>query len=64
MILVENKYKIGQTVYLITDCEQHPRLVTAFLVRKYDIMYELSCGAFASNHMDFEIKKEKEYGGI
>lgn len=60
-MLIDNIFEIGDTVYLITDDEQCQRLITAFLVRKYDIMYELSCGAFTSNHLDFEITSTKIY---
>lgn len=64
MMVIDNIYNIGDTVYLITDDEQCQRLVTAFLVRKNDIMYELSCGAFTSNHLDFEITNTKNYANV
>ena len=60
-MVIDNIYEIGDTVFLLTDGEQQSRLVTAFLVRKNDIMYELSCGCFTSNHLDFEISNEKSY---
>ncbi len=63
-MVIDNKFDIGDTVYLITDTEELPRIVTALCVRKYDILYELSCGCFTSNHMDYEIKKEKNYANI
>ena len=63
-MVIDNKFEIGNTVYLVTDIDQFPRLVTGFLVRKYDIMYELSSGQFCSNHMDFEITQEKDYAKL
>ncbi len=64
MMVIDNKFDIEDTVYLITDTDQLPRLVTAILIRKYDMMYELSCGCFTSNHMDYEMTKEKRYADI
>jgi hypothetical protein len=63
-MVIDNEYEIGESVYLQTDQDQHPRLVTALLIRKYDIMYELSCGAYTSNHMDYEITKDKQYANL
>ncbi len=58
MMVIESKYEIGETVYLITDKEQAARLVTGFIVRKTALIYELSCGANSSTHYDFEISLE------
>ena len=58
-MVIENKYEIGQTVYLITDEDQKPRLITAIIVNKYDLIYEIISGTLQSNHYDFELSTEK-----
>ena len=60
MMLIENKFNIGDEVYLRTDVEQHCRLVTGLTIRATSISYDLSCGAFESTHYDFEITVEKD----
>lgn len=57
MMVIENKYKLGQTVYLKTDIEQLPRIVTAIVVNPGDLCYELTQGRDYSKHYDFEISK-------
>ncbi len=46
-------------VYLITDIDQRQRMVTALIVSKYHIMYEVSSGTDTSEHYDFEISTDK-----
>lgn len=58
-IVVDNKYGIGETVYLITDKEQLPRIVYCFLVYRSEILYRLATGIVTSDHYDFEISTEK-----
>jgi len=58
-MIVDNKFEIGETVYLKTDKEQLPRLVYRFLVYKSDILYGLTQGTGTSEHYDFEISTEK-----
>jgi len=60
MMIIENKFEIGQTVYLITDEDQKPRLVLSIKVNKYDLIYELTSGSNNSYHYDFEISDEKQ----
>lgn len=55
-MLINNKFSIGQTVYLRTDTEQLQRIVTAIKVcGDNSLFYELSCGREVSDHYDFEI---------
>jgi len=54
---MEPTFKPEDIVYLITDPERLPRMVTAYKVNKYDITYELSCGTLVSWHYDFEISQ-------
>lgn len=59
MMVIENKFEIGQTVYLKTDIEQLQRIITAIKICGDNSMfYELSCGKECSDHYDFEISEE------
>lgn len=58
MINIDNKFDIGQTVYLKTDTEQIKRMVTGFTVTKNDLIYEVSCGTIVSKHYDYEMSEE------
>lgn len=58
-MLINNKFNIGQTVYLKTDTDQLRRIVTAIKVcGDNSFFYELSCGRECSDHYDFEISEE------
>ena len=57
---VDNKFNIGQIVYLKTDPEQRERLVTAIVIRGYGILYSVSFETDESTHYDFEIASEKD----
>ena len=58
-MVIDNKYEIGQTVFLITDEDQKPRLVVAIKVCPGEIVYEVINGTLTSYHYDFEMSKEK-----
>ena len=60
MMLIENKFNIGDEVYLKTDVDQNCRLVTGLTIRATSISYDLSCGVAESTHYDFEITIEKD----
>lgn len=49
----------GETVYLITDKDQLPRLVRDIWLKPQGIIYELVCGKDSSWHGDFEISRER-----
>lgn len=59
MMVIESKYEIGDMVYLITDPDGYPRMVTSIIVNKYDILYRLNLGTSSSEHYDYEISTEK-----
>lgn len=59
MMVLDNKYEIGQTVYLITDSEQLPRIVFCFIVYRNELLYRLATGTTTSEHYDFEISETK-----
>lgn len=53
------KIKYGEIVYLKTDEEQEPRLVTAKMERGNFVSYELSCGIMTSWHQAIEISRDR-----
>jgi hypothetical protein len=60
MMLIDNKFNIGDEVYLKTDAEQSCRIVTGMNLRLTSISYNLSCGINESAHYDFEITVDKD----
>lgn len=54
-----NDVSFGDILYLKTDVEQLPRIVTGIMLRKDSVCYELSCGTESSDHYSFEFTKEK-----
>jgi hypothetical protein len=62
MMVIDNKFELGEILYLKTDAEQLGRIVTAIIVCPDDsYLYELTCGTHASKHYDFEISQEKNF---
>jgi hypothetical protein len=55
MMVVDNVFELGDVVYIKTDTEQKPRMVTCLLVKPIGITYELSCGEAVSIHYDIEL---------
>lgn len=58
---METKFNIEDIVFLITDIDQKPRIVTGLIIRKNSIIYYLTCGTDETSHYDYEIVKEKNY---
>ena len=58
MKITDNKYEIGQLVYLKTDTEQYQRIITAITLRETGIIYEVSQGEKVSSHYEFEITEQ------
>lgn len=59
-MLLDNKFNIGDRVYLETDTDQKEMIVTGLWVRQGSITYGLSCGTGESYHYDFEITLTKD----
>ena len=55
MMLIENKFEIGQTVYLKTEKDQSARMVVRLLLTPNGILYFLVCGTVESAHYEIEI---------
>lgn len=60
MLNIDNKYDIGQIVYLKTDTDQFARMVTAITVTKDAIVYNLSLGISDSKRYDIEISESAD----
>jgi len=58
MMVVDNKFDFGQIVYLKTDKEQLPRMVTRFSISQTAILYVLAQGTIETTHYDVEISEE------
>jgi hypothetical protein len=52
-------FKIKQTVFLVADLDQLPRMVTAYVVSNTDIQYRLVGVDGVSEHNDFEISESE-----
>lgn len=60
MMVIDNKFSIGEIVYLVTDDEQKPRIVTYIKIKPGgSVSYELTNGAFCSEHYEFELSAEE-----
>ena len=59
IIKVDVAYQYGETVYLKTDTDQLPRMVTGYVLRLDSVIYYLSCGTSETMHYDIEITSEK-----
>lgn len=60
-MVINNKFNIGDTVFLKTDPDQLPRLVISIEATANEISYQLMCGATNSYHFAFEISPQKSY---
>lgn len=59
MIVIDNKYNLGEVLYLVTDRDQLKRIVTGIVYcPDNSILYEVINGTLASKHYDFELSRE------
>lgn len=57
-MLIDEKFEMGKIVYLHTDPDQLPRMVTGYVVRPYGLLeYKLTSGTEETNHFDLEISE-------
>lgn len=59
MIVIENKFEIGQIVYLKTDEDQCARIITGIHIRPTGITYSLAVGDEETPHYEVEITEQK-----
>lgn len=58
MMQIDNKFNLGQIVYLITDEEQKERMVVGIQVRPIGIIYLIQHLATETFHYEIEITNE------
>jgi hypothetical protein len=58
---INNKFKLQQCVFLITDTEQRIRIITGIQISNNGLLYRLACGIDDSWHFEYEIVEEKNY---
>lgn len=61
MMIIENKFNIGDVVYLKTDETQSERIITALVILPNVIRYAIMHGTSESTHYDFELSYEKNF---
>ena len=54
-MVIDNKFDIGDFVYLITDIQREKRIVTELVISKSSILYTLASGGYNTEHYDFKI---------
>jgi len=60
MMIIDNKFELGQKVYLVTDKEQLTRIVNGIQVCSAgSIIYRVACGTVEFWASDYEISTEK-----
>jgi hypothetical protein len=60
MMIIENKFNLGDSVYLSTDSDQHKRIVVGICVWPCGIKYELGYGSITTWHHEIEMSIEKD----
>lgn len=58
---INNKFELGQAVFLITDTDQRVRMVTCIKISLTGILYYLACGTEETQHYENEIAEDKKY---
>lgn len=59
MIIIDNKFNIGDIVYIITDKEQKERMIIRFTINPGNIIvYEVNNGTEGSDHYEIELTNE------
>lgn len=59
MMVIDNKFNIGDIVYVTTDQEQLPRIVTSIKLTMAEVIYVVFQSTVSSEHYDFELSREK-----
>lgn len=59
MMILENKFDIGQIVYITTDADQLPRLIIQLKITPSGIIYVCQHGTSGSEHYDIELSSDK-----
>lgn len=57
---IANEFTFGETVYLKSDKDQLPRIITGLMVRPGSVLYYLSSSTHETLHYGIEISKDKD----
>jgi hypothetical protein len=61
-LTIKPKFRRGQTVYIKTDPEQYPRMVTAYVLRQGTVIqYEVTLCSDVTYHSHYELSTEKSF---
>ena len=56
---IDNKFNIGDYVYIVTDLEQNVGVVTSIMITQGDIIYFVSRNNTTERFYDFELSSEE-----
>lgn len=59
MMIIDNKFDIGDLVYCITDKEQQPRLITVIQITQSGLKYFADHGPDGNYYYDFQLSLDK-----
>ena len=59
-MVINNKFNIGDTVYIKTDVEQSPGIITCIQVNPGDLLYTVSRNSSNGNFYDFELSYDRD----
>ena len=57
---IDNKFNIGDHVYIITDPDQMMGIITAIILSSKDIIYQVSRDSVTERFFDFELSYDKD----
>lgn len=60
-VTINPKFGLQEIVFLITDIDQHQRVVTGIQINPNSLLYRLACGTNETWHYDFEIASDKKF---
>jgi len=58
---INNKFNIGDTVWLTTDEDQKQRVITGIMIRKTMLIYQVTCCTDETGHYEYELSATKNY---
>lgn len=59
-MIINNHYNYGQIVYLCTDTEQRPFIITAIQIRDQNISYECTSGTISVWCQPIELTEDRQ----
>lgn len=58
--IIEVEYDYGTIVYLRSDSEKEPRIITGYEINSTGFTYRVECGVQTSYHYGFELTDNKD----